>query len=168
MSPSPVGTIEVGDPFPIATVESCDGVEVTLNDWPLLVLFYRGHWCGHCRHQLDTLARYASSFQTAGTHIVAISADEPEHCAAIQRQHDGRITVYRDPGAKLLQAIGLDDHDDAVAHRIARPATFVVDKLGIVRYRYVSRTPADRPMPDLLLLAVETLGRTTHRMNRVL
>jgi peroxiredoxin len=168
MRPTPVGSVDVGDPFPHAIVETCDGAEIMLNEWPLLVLFYRGHWCGHCRHQLNTLARYASSFQAAGTRIAAISADAPEHCVAIQREHGDRITVYRDPGARLLQTIGLEDRDDAVGHLIARPATFVVDSQGIVRYRYVSRTPADRPMPDLLLLAVESLGRMTNRMNRVL
>jgi hypothetical protein len=72
----------------------------------------------------------------------------------------GRIEIHRDPDGSLFRRLGLEDHDPAVDHSIARPAAFVVDAEGVVRYRYVSRVPEDRPTPDLLLLAVESLGRT--------
>jgi peroxiredoxin len=151
--------LNIGDRFPPAQTVCCDGQEVVVDQWPRLILFYRGHWCGHCRRQLGELARYASSFQSAGAGVTAISTDSSELCHAMAQDLRGAIEIRRDPDARLARALGLADRDDAVPYVISRPAAFVVDADGIVRYCYVSRSPEDRPMPDLLLLAFESLGR---------
>jgi hypothetical protein len=70
---------------------------------------------------------------------------------------DGKVTAMRDPNADAIRRFGLADVDEQVPHLIARPAAFVIDAAGIVRYRYVSRTPDDRPTTALLLLAAESL-----------
>jgi hypothetical protein len=54
--------------------------------------------------------------------------------------------------------LGLEDTDPEVDHFIARPSVFIVDAEGTVRYRYLSRSPEDRPKVELLLLAVERLA----------
>lgn len=69
----------------------------------------------------------------------------------------GRINLYRDPDARQITTLGLDDRDEEVMHTIARPSAFVVDDAGIVRYRYVGSREDDRPKAALLLLAAESL-----------
>ncbi len=75
----------------------------------------------------------------------------------MENETDGRIDLYRDPGARQIMALGLEDTDDEVEHLIAKPSAFVVDREGIVRYRYVGRREDDRPKTALLLLAAESL-----------
>jgi peroxiredoxin len=68
------------------------------------------------------------------------------------------LTILSDPEATAIAAVGLSDRDEEVEHVIARPAVFVIDGAGHVRYRYVGRDPEDRPLPALLLLAIESLA----------
>ena len=91
--------------------------------------------------------------------MVAISADD--FVGANDMQHDtrGAIDVLSDPGAATIPRFGLADRDEMVDHVISRPAVYVVDADGVVRYRYISRSAADRPTSALLLLAAESLIR---------
>lgn len=77
-----------------------------------------------------------------------------------------RLVICADPGATAIAELGLADRDDDVPHVISRPATYVVDQAGIVRYRYLGRAPEDRPRAELLLLGVESLVRDTPRGDR--
>ena len=71
---------------------------------------------------------------------------------------DGKLLLVSDPAARLITCLGLADGEPALSHVVARPATFIVDGDGRVRYRYVGRSPEDRPKAALLLLAVERLA----------
>lgn len=75
----------------------------------------------------------------------------------MENETNGRIQLYRDPEAREIVALGLEDTDNEVDHLIAKPSVFVVDRDGIVRYRYVGRREDDRPKNALLLLAAESL-----------
>jgi peroxiredoxin len=94
----------------------------------------------------------------SGCAVIAISADADaltaEMCSAI----GAAFPLLSDPSAAAITRLGLADSDEQVAHLIARPAVFVVDRAGIVRYRYLSRSADDRPKVELLLLAAERLA----------
>lgn len=72
------------------------------------------------------------------------------------------IALVADPAAALIGRLRLATEDVEVDHLIARPATFVIDHSGVVRYRYLSRAPEDRPKAALLLLAAEQLAAGEH------
>lgn len=68
----------------------------------------------------------------------------------------------------LLPFSLLSDEDGAVARsfgvwdeegQIARPAIFVIDAAGVVRYAYVGQDFADRPGDDEVFAALESAGR---------
>lgn len=89
---------------------------------------------------------------------MAVSADDAAGCAAMRALTRGKIEIVADPFAAFIARLGLAASDSQVDHRIARPATFVVDAAGMVRYRYIGRSPDDRPKVALLLLAAERLA----------
>jgi peroxiredoxin len=123
------------------------------------VVVYRGHWCSHCRDQLLDLSHQADAIRSLGFHLVALSADDFVGANDMRMDTSDAIDVLSDPEAIAITLLGLADRDENVNHIIARPAVFVVDDVGIVRYRYVSRSASDRPTAALLLLAVESLIR---------
>ena len=104
------------------------------------------------------LAREAQAFFAAGFRLIAISADDVEGCGRLRAATDGAIAIVSDPGAGFIMDLELTTTDPMVEHLIAQPAVFVVDDTGVVRYRYLSRSPDDRPKTALLLLAVERLA----------
>ncbi len=123
-----------------------------------VVIFYRGSWCGHCREHLVGLARDINAFRAVGVEIAAISADDFVGANDMCVDTGGVIDIFSDPSSTSIQQLGLADRDEKVDHIIAKPAVFIVDNDGIVQYRYVSRSAADRPTSALLALAAESLA----------
>ncbi len=148
-----------GEPFPAFELRTCRDRPCTLDPRSTIVIYYRGHWCGHCRTQLTELAREIDTFRALNVRVVAISADDVVGANDMCNDIGGVIDVLSDPASSAIQRLGLGDHDDMVDHIIARPAVFVIDSEGIVRYRYVSRSATDRPTSALLALAAESLNR---------
>jgi peroxiredoxin len=91
--------------------------------------------------------------------IVALSTDTVPNLTTMDGLVGDAIDVYCDPCARTIQALGLLETDGDTGRLVARPTAFVIDALGQVRYRYVSRNAEDRPKAALLLLAAESLRR---------
>lgn len=89
-----------------------------------------------------------------------MSADTPEGCAALAAASHPSVEVYRDPDARWIRAIDRFDVEEA-GRLAARPAMFAVDRVGQIRYRYLSRDAGDRPTTALVLLAAEAVSRLT-------
>jgi peroxiredoxin len=148
-----------GEPFPAFELRTCRDRPCTLEPRSAIVIFYRGHWCGHCRDQLTHLAREINTFRALGVRLVAISADDFVGANDMCNDTGAVIDILSDPDASAIQQLGLSDREVDIDHVIARPAVYIVDSEGIVRYRYVSRSATDRPTNALLALAAESLSR---------
>lgn len=149
-----------GEIFPTLGLRTCRNRPETLDPRSSIVIFYRGHWCGHCNEQLTSLAGEIDTFRALNVRLVAISADDFVGANDMCLDIGGAFDIYSDPAAAAICQLGISDRDEQVDHLIARPSVYVVDAEGIVRYRYISRTPADRPTSALLALAAESLSRT--------
>lgn len=157
MSSTPI-IPERGTILDVMELVDCSGQPVTLDPSQTLLIFYRGFWCEHCRGQFEELATLAPGFRRAGFRISAISSDSALLAEAMCALATGRVAIFRDPDARLIDRLGLADRDDAVEHTIARPAAFIVGSDRTIEYRYISRTAEDRPSSELLLLGVESLA----------
>jgi peroxiredoxin len=157
--PAPNPVAAPGEPFPTLSLRTCRDRPETLEPSSAIVIFYRGHWCGHCCEQLTSLASEIDTFRALDVRIVAISADDFVGANDMCVDIGSAFGIYSDPEATAIQQLGISDRDELVDHIIARPAVYVVDADGIVRYRYISRSAADRPTSALLALAVESLDR---------
>src|SRR5262245_34005627 len=64
------------------TVIGRDGTTVALADlWKdhrLVVVFYRGHWCPHCQHQLGEINKHMDELAKANANVIGISSDTKE------------------------------------------------------------------------------------------
>lgn len=158
MFAAPPGTL-----FPRLELRTCRDQPVTLDARMTVLVFYRGSWCGHCRDQLVGLARDIDAFRSVGVEVAAISADDFVGANDMCVDTGGVLDIYSDPASVAIETLGLSDRDDKVDHIIAKPAVFIVDAEGIVRYRYVSRSAADRPTSALLALAAESLSRSDRK-----
>lgn len=67
--------------------------------------------------------------------------------------------IVPDVDAGIINALGLVDPNEHREVPVSRPALFLVDAVGDVRYHYIGSAPDDRPRNELLLLAAEQLAR---------
>jgi peroxiredoxin len=67
--------------------------------------------------------------------------------------------IAADPTLAAIDAYGLRHDAPGMEQPIARPATFVIDADGIVRWRDLTENYRRRPRPEAILAALDALPR---------
>ncbi len=140
---------------PEGTVQARDGSQFELatvwRDRRVVLVFYRGHWCPACKHQLGELEKRRVELGNLGATIVAVSSDSPADATALHRQLGLGFELYADPQLAVITKWGVDDYENG----ISLPATFVVEAGGEISYRRVGEKSSDHPTMDELLDALK-------------
>ena len=144
---------------PGGTVTARDGNPVELASlWaeqPVVVVFYRGHWCPPCARQLGDLDKRRADFAAANATLIAISSDRPEDLATMTAKLGLGFELYSDSQLNVISRWGVED----LGNGIAKPATFVVLPSGEIAYRKIGENVDDRPTVDQLLDVVATAAK---------
>lgn len=140
--------VEPGNPAPDFSLPDQDGNMVKLSDFKgkrnLLLIFVRGDWCPGCHMMLRTYQRENHRFKEKNILCMAIGPDPVGVNRAMVEKLGLDFKVLADEGQRTAQTYGcrLDDDENLhvvkEAHKyeegIPLPASFLVDKNGIVRY----------------------------------
>lgn len=91
--------------------------------------------------------------------MIAISVDPPEVSAGLRRTQGYTFTILSDPNAELLRAYDLL-HAGAgpEGSDIARPAEFLVDAAGTIRWANITDSYTARLQPEQVLKVIDDLG----------
>lgn len=152
--------VAVGVPAPDFTLERYGGGTLTLSQFRgkknVVLVFYRGYWCPYCIAQLRELRTLLDDDLKRDTELLVVSIDrEPETRVAVQRiANDGvqpDFTFLSDPEHTVIDRYGLLNTSGS-RRGIPHPATFVVDREGIVRWRDVQTDYKLRP-PNAAVVA---------------
>ena len=93
-----------------------------------------------------------------GVRPVAISADTPEESAALCKKAGYTYPFLSDPKAEVIRKYDLLHAGAGVDGRdIARPAEFLLDSNGVVRWRNLTEDFRVRPSGEDLLKAAQSL-----------
>jgi peroxiredoxin len=138
-----------GDDAPDFRLEDSQGRAVELSRLsggrPLVLLFTRGALSPDCVRQLIDYRDSTLPFDRAGARIAVISPDEPSTSGYLKLERGFGFTMLADPGSGVARSWGLVAADGEV-----RPATFVLDRHGVVRTRAVDQRPAAQLMLSFL------------------
>ena len=151
---SPAAPPGVGDKAPDFTLAQIDGRKLTLSAelkaGPIVLIVGRGwvgYQCPFCNRQFGDFLRNAKELDTAGARVVWVY---PGPADAVQKRAeefaDGKpfpanFRFVLDPNYTCTVSYGL--RWDA-PQETAYPSTFVIDRMGVVRYALVSKTHAGR------------------------
>ena len=139
-----------------------------LEQGPVVLSFYRGEWCPFCNLELRALQAALPRLRARGASLIAISPQSPDHSLSITEKAGLTFDVLSDARQQVIRAYRLqftvpadlkDLHlnvfgNDLSAHTadgswdLPIPATFVIDRSGIVRARHVSADYTTRMDPD--------------------
>ncbi len=144
---------------------------------PLIISFYRGSWCPYCSMEIITLNKYLPEFQALGASLVAISPETPDSSVnafeklnlsyeILSDSHNMTAKkfglVYRlseNMKNLYINYFGLDlskfNADDS--WELPVPATFVVDKNGIIADLFVDVDYSRRMDPEWIISALKRL-----------
>jgi peroxiredoxin len=176
-------SIGVGDKAPDFSMPTADGGTWSLaehlaqnNYSSLVMVFYRGTWCGYCNIYLRGLLGVQSLLSDANAALIAVSPEAvPVSNAAAA---DSTFPVLIDQGGKTAEQFGLAFEMDDAAKSILKgssidlekrnadgrwilpvPGTFVIDRSGHIAYAHVDADYRNRPEPQEIVAICRTLQR---------
>jgi peroxiredoxin len=179
--------LAVGDIAPEFTLFGADGHQVRLSErlaeGPVIVSFYRGAWCPFCNLELRALASALPKIRELGASLIAISPQAPDESAGLVQQHHLTFDVLSDLDGAVARAwklrFTLSDELKALYQNVFEldltkanadgswtlpvPGTFVLDRHGVIRARYVSSDYTTRMEPDEIISTLTALARDDGR-----
>ena len=169
--------LSVGERLPRIVLCEINGglvdVNAMLENGPVVISFYRGGWCPYCNLELRALQQRLSAIKEIGGSLVAIGPELPtreEITTAANAltfpllfDQDNRVArsfrlVHKiDPEVVAIQ---LRNGNDVAAFNgsdvaeVPLPATYVVDRTGVICYAFVDADYTRRAEPDAILEAL--------------
>jgi peroxiredoxin len=168
---------KVGDAMPPFVLPDENGrlisLKSLLEQGPVVVTFHRGHWCPYCRISINTLAKAQPRFGALGARMVAIVPDRQPFAAEMKTDSGVTFPILSDMdngyAMSLNLAIWVGDEMEEHMLKIGRtlpayqgneswmlpiPATFVVDRDGRIKARFVDPDYRKRMAVDELVAAL--------------
>ena len=87
-----------------------------------------------------------------GAEILAISADDLSEAEHAVKEIGLEFPILSDQDAMVIEEYGV------LASGISRPATFVLDRDGAIRWQYVGHSRSDRPTNGEIISQLQDLG----------
>jgi len=154
-------------------------LKTLLDHGPVVISFYRGGWCPFCNLELRGLQRVLPEIVQVGASLVAISPQLPDNSLSTEEKNQLTFPVLSDVGnivakrfgivftlpAALVEANGAIGRDlveingEAGAAQLPMPATFVLDKSGVIRLAFVEEDWSKRLDPDIVVDTLRGLGK---------
>ena len=105
-----------------------------------------------CNSELRGIENSLASFNQAGIRPVAISVDSPQESRDLMQKAGYTFTFLSDPNAELIGRYDLLHKGGGENGRdIARPAEFLVDRTGTVRWVNLTENYFVRARPETIL-----------------
>jgi peroxiredoxin len=101
---------------------------------------------------------HIDEFRKRGARVVAVVVDPVAQNAAVTRKLGLGFPILSDPDLAMIDAYGLRHANGIPGSDIARPATFVLDANGVVRWRDLTENYRVRPRPEDVLRAVDAVA----------
>lgn len=165
LPPTETARVAVGTRAPDFTLARMGGGDVTLSSFRgrknVVLVFYRGFWCPYCIKQLAGMRQLLDAEMKKGTELLAVSVDDSTGTRkTITRiSADGvapDFALLSDPDHAVIARYGIlnpNGGDRGIPH----PATYVIDRGGIVRWRDIETDYKIRPANEAILAAILAL-----------
>ncbi len=151
--------LTVGTEAPSFTARDAGGEEFTLTEalktGPVVMIFYRGHWCPVCNEHLGTIQDSLSLILEKGASVIAVSPQKPEYLDRMAEQTGAEFRLLYDKGYAIADAYDvtftpprrtlvmyntalgakLKESQTDDSQRLPIPATYIIGQDGGIAWR---------------------------------
>ena len=149
-----VGT-NIGDIAPRFTLPSVRSGNYTLvsfrGEKNVVLVFYRAYWDPFCRAQIVELTDHYTAIEQQDAILLAVSADNLQGAETAAYEWKAPFSILYNSDKSVITDYGV-----LADNNIATPSTFVIDKEGVIRWKYIGTT-GDRPSPETILQQLQAL-----------
>lgn len=153
--------VRVGGHAPDFSLPSHSGGNVSLSSYrgenPVVLAFYPGDETPVCTAQLCDYRDRWEEFSRRGAVVLGISAQSVESHARFAGHHRFPFPLLADPGCRVARAYGVK----MPFLKMMKRAVFIIDRVGIVRYRKIEPLPFTRRRSGELLAVLDQVQQTT-------
>jgi peroxiredoxin len=154
---------EVGQKAPQFTLVGTDLKAVNLSDFAgknVVLAFYPAAFTGVCQKELCTFRDQLSDFASASTAVVGVSVDSPFANKEFAAKNGLDFPLLSDITREAIRQydVVFNDLAGVKGFTVAKRSVFVIDKQGLVRYRWVAPEPKVEPNYAEVAAAVKKLG----------
>jgi peroxiredoxin len=171
--------LAVGERAPEFSLPDAVGRTISLRErlsgGPVVLVFYRGEWCPYCNTYLRALQAALPEITSRAASLIAISPQSPDHSLSITEKAELGFDVLSDVDQAVIRAYkvqftvpadlqdlhvnvfhnDLRDHNADRSWQLPVPATFVIDRDGVVRAAHVSSDYRIRMEPADIVAALD-------------
>ncbi len=173
--------LKVGDKAPDFTLKNAFGENISLasltKKGPVILVFYRGAWCTICNIQLHALNTSLPTFKKYGAQLLAVTPQKPDRSKEQIKKDGYPFEVLSDLDYSVLKnynlyfevpqyltklyqekfSIDLAKYNGKGRYGLPVPATYIIDKKGIIRAAYARTDYTKRMEPKAILAALKNL-----------
>jgi glutaredoxin-dependent peroxiredoxin len=125
----------------------------------VVLAFFPFAFSGVCDKEMCTFRDGFSALQGAGAQLVGVSVDSSYSLKAFAQTYNLQFPLLSDFNKKVTKLYGvLQDPWVGLGYKgVAKRAAFVVDKRGMLRYKWVTDTPSVEPPYSEIMKAAQKL-----------
>jgi peroxiredoxin len=166
--------LKAGEKAPDFTLKEENGKNISLNELlktgQVVLVFYRGQWCPHCNKHLSRLNDSLQLIKEKGAIVLAITPEVQENINKTITKTKAVFPVLFDDGMKVMEAYKVNFKvDDKTVEKyksygidfekangsngasLPVPATYIVDKNGLIKQVFFNTDYTRRPSVQQIL-----------------
>ncbi|HZA23887.1 MAG TPA: peroxiredoxin [Dehalococcoidia bacterium] len=155
--------VEVGQSAPDFTLYDTDRKQRSLSEFKgknVVLAFFPGAFTGVCTTEACALRDRSDQFNSMNAQVIGISVDPPASQKAWSDQNNLRFPLLSDFNRQVVNQYGVafQNLGGVEGYVAANRAVLVLDKGGVVRYKWVAPNPGTEPDYNEVREAVSKLG----------
>ncbi len=145
--------LEVGEQAPVITGKDQNGKvidsEKILKNEKILLVFYRGNWCPHCKKHLGELEKNLSALQEKGVFVLVVTPESEEKTRETQEKFETSFSIVHDSGNQIMKdyKVAFDVNETNVPN--------YYDKITELVNEYNSESEKVLPVPATYLIGTD-------------
>ena len=154
---------QVGQQAPDVTLVNYDRKPVKISELrgkPAVLLFFPGAFTTTCTKEMCAFRDGMAEYGTLNAQVIGISVDMPYSQKAFADQHGLTFPLMSDYNREAVRAFDVQDPNFAggLLPGVAMRSVFVLDRQGVVRYKWVADKQGTEPDYAAVEAAVKALG----------
>lgn len=146
-------------------------LEDQLKHGPVVLMFYRGHWCKYCNRQLEELSDSLAFIIEKGASIVTVTPEVTEFVDETSKKFNDSFRIISDSDMEIMNAykvsfkvekatntkykvwgIKLDEFNGENGANLPVPATYIINQDGTIRYVFFNENYKKRVSVKTILM----------------
>ncbi len=154
---------DVGQKAPQFTLVNTDLKTVSLSGLSgknVVLAFYPAAFTGVCQKEMCTFRDALNDFTSANTAVLGVSVDSPFANKEFAAKNGLNFPLLSDITREIIKQydVVFNDLAGVKGFTVAKRAVFVIDREGVIRYKWVAPEPKVEPNYAEVTAAVKKLG----------